>query len=226
MAKQQKMVDEDGLKRQARRRLIGAVALVTAVVVLLPMVLDREPRPGGQNIELNIPDKDRAGEFNPPMIAASAPIPAALSVPVASPAPVAAPVAASHVSGTTQSVATVAAPLQHPPAAKVVAEKPAAAQHEAVPEQAAATPPVEVTRVPEQAVAAESFVVQIGAFSKAATAHNLQKKLSKQGIKAYTEKAGDKLRVRAGPYATREAAEKARHKLEAMGLHPILSPAQ
>ena len=64
MAKQS-MDDEAGLKRRARRRLIGAVALTTAVVVLLPMLLDSEPKPAGQDIELRIPDKDKAGEFAP-----------------------------------------------------------------------------------------------------------------------------------------------------------------
>ena len=59
--------DEDRLKRQARRRLIGAVALTTAIVVVLPMVLDNEPKPVGQDIELRIPNKDKVGAFVPKM---------------------------------------------------------------------------------------------------------------------------------------------------------------
>ena len=62
MAKEQTN-DELNLRRKARRRLIGAVALTLAVVVILPMVLDSEPKPVGQDIELRIPDKDKAGEF-------------------------------------------------------------------------------------------------------------------------------------------------------------------
>ncbi len=57
--------DEDKLKRQARRRLIGAVALTTAIVVILPMVLENEPKPVGQDIELRIPDKDKVAAFVP-----------------------------------------------------------------------------------------------------------------------------------------------------------------
>ena len=64
------------------------------------------------------------------------------------------------------------------------------------------------------------FVVQIGAFSKAETAENWRKKLSKRGFRVYTEHVDDKVRVRVGPYPTREAAEKSRRKLEAEGLHP------
>ena len=36
----------------------------------------------------------------------------------------------------------------------------------------------------------------------------------------------NKTRVRAGPYATREAADKVRHRLEAQGLKPVVSQAQ
>jgi DedD protein len=47
MAKQQTDNELD-IRRKARRRLIGAVALTLAVVVILPMVLDNEPKPGGK----------------------------------------------------------------------------------------------------------------------------------------------------------------------------------
>jgi len=208
--------DEASLKRKARRRLIGAVALTTAVVVLLPMLLDSEPRPVGQDIELRIPDKDKVGEFVPRigLPSASAPI-ATVSAPT--PTPVSAPVIAD-----TDVVASQVA------AAKEPESKPAPTPKKpdtAVPEQAPAKPePKSVGQA--QAEPQQNFVVQIGAFTKAESAHSLQKKLSKEGFKVYTEKAGDKTRVRAGPYATREAADKVRHKLEAQGLHPDISPAQ
>ncbi len=61
--------------------------------------------------------------------------------------------------------------------------------------------------------------MHIGAFANADTAHSWQKNLNSQGFKAYTEKVGNKTRVRIGPYSTREAANNARHKLETKGLH-------
>jgi DedD protein len=68
----------------------------------------------------------------------------------------------------------------------------------------------------------ESFVVQLGAFSNAANARTLQKKLQDNRFKAYTElvknAGGDRTRVRVGPYASREAAEKARERLKSMKL--------
>jgi DedD protein len=49
-------------KKRARRRLIGAVALVLAAVIGLPMVLDSEPKPLAQDIDIKIPSKDHAAE--------------------------------------------------------------------------------------------------------------------------------------------------------------------
>ena len=56
--------EELQLRRRARRRLIGAVVLTTAVVVLLPMVLDSEPRPIGEDIAVQIPSPG-AGPYAP-----------------------------------------------------------------------------------------------------------------------------------------------------------------
>lgn len=47
-------------KQRARRRLIGAVALVLAAVIGLPMVLDPEPKPLADDISIDIPSRDKA----------------------------------------------------------------------------------------------------------------------------------------------------------------------
>ncbi len=46
-------------KKRARRRLVGAVALVLAVVIGLPMVLDSEPKLLADDINIDIPSKDK-----------------------------------------------------------------------------------------------------------------------------------------------------------------------
>ena len=51
------------LRVRARRRLAGAVALVLAAVVVLPMLLDSEPAPVSNNIAIRIPD--RTAPFQP-----------------------------------------------------------------------------------------------------------------------------------------------------------------
>ncbi|MFN6183115.1 MAG: SPOR domain-containing protein [Burkholderiales bacterium] len=46
------------LKIKARRRLIGAITLVLTAVIVVPMLLDSEPRPLNQNIPVEIPSKN------------------------------------------------------------------------------------------------------------------------------------------------------------------------
>lgn len=196
MAKQISTDEESILKRKARRRLIGAIALTTAVVVILPMVLDREPAPSAQDIELRIPDKDHAGEFAP-RVAMPASSTVATDAPAAS--------------------AVAIAPLlnaQPPVAAAKPKTETAKPKPEAKP-KAAAKPAEKAASVPRS-----GFVVQVGAFANADSARQLQAKLAKQGLHAYTEKAGNTTRVRVGSYPTHDAADKAKRKLEAQGLHP------
>jgi len=53
------------LRRRARRRLVGAIALVVLIVVLLPIILDQQPRPVTQTLTVQIPSQDEdAGPFN------------------------------------------------------------------------------------------------------------------------------------------------------------------
>jgi DedD protein len=86
MAKQQ-TDDELILRRKARRRLIGAAALTLAVVVILPMVLDSEPKISGKNIDLNIPDPNRAGKFVPRVEVSDVALPKEASTEVVAPVP-------------------------------------------------------------------------------------------------------------------------------------------
>lgn len=199
MAKQISSDEEANLKRQLRRRLIGAVALTTAAVIILPMVLDSAPQPTAQDIELRIPDKDHAGDFMPKVAVEPA----------------------SAVAAEPQTTATppIAPLLDARPAAPAAADsKPATpAKPQAAPQPKPATPakPAEKNNVPHS-----GFAVQVGAFSSADSARQLKDQLSKQGYHAYTEKSGNKIRVRIGSYPSRDAADKVRRKLEAKGMHP------
>ncbi|HEX7909446.1 MAG TPA: SPOR domain-containing protein [Paraburkholderia sp.] len=44
-------------KQRARRRLVGAIAMVVAAVVILPMVLDSHPKPVTDDISIEIPNR-------------------------------------------------------------------------------------------------------------------------------------------------------------------------
>jgi DedD protein len=54
----QEQQDVETLKRRGRRRLVGAVALVLAAVIVLPMVFDPEPRGTGSTLSVRIPSED------------------------------------------------------------------------------------------------------------------------------------------------------------------------
>lgn len=178
--------EELELKKRARRRLVGAIVLVTAVAVILPMVLDSEPKPVSQNVDIQIPSPD-ASEFKPK--GASSP---PTNVSKAAP-PAAAP------ADTTK--------LQMDPKVAAVETENKASEAKAPESKPAAT---------------GSYVIQVEALSDATKARRLQEKVAGAGLPAYTEvvstKSGELTRVRAGPYATREAAEKARTQLKKAGL--------
>jgi DedD protein len=195
--------EEFNLRRQTRRRLIGAVALVLLVVILLPVVFDSEPAPAtGNDIELRIPNKDNAGEFQPK-----------IDLPELD--KMASEVAASSAMESAPVVAVVPSLVAKPVAPVHTVSKP----KPEIKAQPVAKPKVESKPVAKpQSVPKSGWVVQVGAFANADTAKNLQAKLSAQGYYAYTEKTGNVLRVRLGSYTTLDAAEKVKSKLEAQGM--------
>jgi DedD protein len=71
------------IRRRGRQRLIGAIAIVIALVVFVPMVLDSEPRPARNEPTLEIPPKENVPPLPPP---APAPAPSKLQ-PAAAPEP-------------------------------------------------------------------------------------------------------------------------------------------
>jgi len=52
----------DDMKRKARRRLVGAIVLALAAAIILPMLLEKEPRPLGDDVSVQIPPVD-SGKF-------------------------------------------------------------------------------------------------------------------------------------------------------------------
>ena len=197
--------EELQLKRRARRRLIGAIVLVTVIIVVLPMVLDTEPKPVTRDITVRIPSPD-SGTFTSKVL----------------PAPKDAKLASKAADGK-----TAAKPIEErksvaassgPASPESVKEAPRATAKE-TPKPARAAP----AKAPKLAAAPEGqFVVQVIALADAEKAKQMQTKITAAGIKAYTEivktAKGDVTRVRAGPFATREAAETARAQLKAIGM--------
>jgi DedD protein len=186
--------EELQLKRRARRRLIGAIVLVTAMVVVLPMVLDTEPVPVSQDITVRIPSPD-AGAFTTKVAPA--------------PAPKVAETKAAKPQAEEMTAAAPEATKEKPkPAVKPEAAKPAKA-------------PAKTVKPASKAVG--QFVVQVIALADPEKAQRMQQQIAAAGIKSYTEivktAKGDVTRVRAGPFPTREAAEKARDQLTSLGMN-------
>lgn len=225
------------LKKRARRRLVGAVAFVSVVAVVLPMVMDHEPRQVVQDVEIRIPGQDEK-PFAPKF--AAAPAEKKVDKPLDSPAakvqadgaeskvvvqPTARVVdtakdktADKPVEKVTESKAVKAEKVPDKPSAKPV-EKPVGKNDDA--KRAAAILGGQSAEVKPAATAGE-YLVLIGAFSNEANVKNLKAKLSEQGIKTFSEPLdtpqGKKTRVRAGPFASREAAEKALAKMQKIGV--------
>ena len=204
------------LKRRARRRLVGAIALVTFVVIILPLILDKEPGPPGPPLSVQIPGQD-TGSFDsrvvPPALPAA---PLADKKIETAPAKAESPAVQADV------------PAAIPSAPKLAPPGPALApahQAEAKANSEVAKPPENSEAQRAQAALTDhAWVVALDAFSDKKNVKQLRTRLSAAGVKSYTEPVktgrGELTRVRAGPFATKEAAEKARAKLVAMGLKP------
>ena len=73
-----------------------------------------------------------------------------------------------------------------------------------------------------------SYVVQVAALATQEKVDELQSKLKAANIKSYTQKvatsSGDKIRIRIGPFESKEEADKMRAKLVKLGLNGSLVP--
>ncbi len=74
----------------------------------------------------------------------------------------------------------------------------------------------------DMAAAGGRYVVQVGAFAEKDKARLAQQKLERAGLKNYTNVAetrdGTRIRVRAGPFASRAEADKAAEKIKGLDL--------
>ena len=197
--------EELQLKKRARRRLIGAIVLVAAVAAVLPMVLDSDPKPTSQEINIQIPSPDAKGGFAVKSVPAAPAGKAAADAKAVAKEPMRPPEASVAPTIEVQKeTAVVAAP-------KSIAEKPPEKAAEKVAEKPAATKPAPGT-----------FFIQVTALADIEKAKQVQQQIVDAGMRSSTEVVaagkGNVTRVRAGPFATREEAEQARAKLATVGL--------
>lgn len=186
--------DVNTLKKRGRRRLVGAIALVLAAVIVLPMVFDSDPR-GSAPVSVRIPGEDESG-FTPKVT----------------------PKAAEK--------AIEKSPARTPEKAPEPAvEKPAPKIEITVKKAEEPAPPPAVERAKaEAALIGEQYVVQVGAFGEPEKIKEVTGKLTAARIPYYTEQiavaSGMLTRVRAGPFASRDAADRVQKQLKDLGLKP------
>jgi len=204
-------------KQRARRRLVGAIAMVVAAVVVLPMVLDSHPKPVTDDISIDIPSRPapklakheidtQAG------VAPDNPTPdAALAASSLAPA-AQAPSKDTRRADANAASASAAKPATKPQAPAVAANTaptpaPATSTAPAVTAKptskpatrsnaTAAAPSADESNVAASADAnsgtpasppGNRFAVQLGAFANDANARNWASKLKAAGVPAYTE---------------------------------------
>lgn len=230
------------LKKRARRRLVGAVALAVLAAVVLPMVMDQSPQSPVQDVQVRIPGQEPATPFNPRALtsrntesAGEAEKSAAKPAEPAVEKPADKPVAKAAEKAPEK-------PAEKAPekAAAKVAEKAAEKAPEKSVEKAADRNGEEARRaaailagkpaapdVKPPSSASGEFVILIGAFANPANVKQLQTKLGELGIKVYTEvlesPQGNKTRVRAGPFPNRDAADKALEKMKRIGVNGVVA---
>ena len=185
----------DTLRRQARHRLIGATVLVLLAVIGFPLVFDTKPREVAADIRIDMPDKDAVRSSQAPT-----------SPPSVVPGPVPVPDAELPIE---QKSAEAAPKPVVPPSVMPTAKE------EEVPSKSDANNAKSGETVPR-------FIVQVGAFAEEKKSTEVRSKLEKAGIKTYTHiaqtKEGKRIRVRVGPFASKEEAQKTVDKIKSLQL--------
>lgn len=248
-------------KKRARRRLIGAIALVLAAVIGLPMILDSEPKPVADDIAIQIPSRDKppvaaaataASAATVEKISASASLdpkeeeviepPAADAAAQGKPADEAAIKPALAVANpqpkeeaAPQADAGKAKPAEKPhamplPAAKTDVKTDSKAADKKADDEARVRALLEGKPDPKAAEKKSGkFVIQVAALATKEKVDELQIRLKGAGIKSYTQKiataSGERIRIRVGPFASKEEADRMRAKIVKLGLNGTVVPA-
>lgn len=219
-------------KKRARRRLVGAITITLAAIIVLPMIFDSEPQTVSQDLLIDIPSRDKPSQTvsREPVKKKAEEKPAV----VASSDKLASEPAVSVVSDKKEAAkpdSTKDKPATDSKTDTKVAEK-TDVKPEAKPDTKADT--AKKTDDPiGQLIAQQNtnanadeqgkFVVQVAAVSSQDKAKELQDKLQKAGITSYTQKValkdgGERIRIRVGPLSSRKEVNSTCAKLSQLKL--------
>ena len=198
-------------KKRARRRLVGAIALVLLMIVILPMLLQDKVQQAANEVVISIPGQDSQLEAKPNSEPVQIPDAVQSSnnlTPETSMPDSEASVSASLAQSTASSNAQVSTPTTLP----AVETKQQATAAAVLP----GDKPKTVT-----ASDSTSFIIQIGVFSAPDKVKQLQVKLSEKGLKSRADlvdtSKGKKTRLRVGSFSSKSDAEAALLKVKSLG---------
>ena len=219
------------IRKRARHRLMGSVVLVLGAVVGLPLLFDSQPRPVAIDTPIVIPDRNQVA----PLTAAVAPQTGTVKEPTpvqADPAPpetaAVAKSAVTNSAGLDPNEEVVSKTSKPEPKIDAKPEAKADAKLDVKPEVKAETKEAAKAKAlldgkdaPKSEQSVRS-VVQVGAYAELAKAREVRAKLESAGFKTYTQevdtKDGKRIRVRVGPFPSKEEAEKTAEKIRKLNL--------
>jgi len=219
----------DAMRRRARHRLIGASVLVVLGVIGFPLLFDTQPRPVSVDIAVDIPDRATAK----PLVDTSKQKPLSASAGLDAKEEVV-PDAKPEVKAESKpepkaevkpevAVAAAAAVAAVVPKAETKQE-PAKAEAKTETKPDAKTDAKVAAKPTDSKDTGARFVVQAGTFSDEAKLRETRSKLEKAGITTYTQviesKEGRRVRVRVGPFTSRDEADKVARKIKQLSLQP------
>jgi DedD protein len=219
----------DELKRRARRRLVGAVVLALAAAVVLPMLLESDPKPLGNDVSIQIPPIDQ-GKFvtSLPPDKGGKPNPPADTPPAAPPAGAdnGAPAPDRTLAAAEQRVLGQSGASRQP---AIMSSAPEAMRPQTPVAAAAGASPATPRSESAPTTAGGSLFVQVAALADSKAAADLAAKLVAAGFPAHVEpiatRQGPVQRVRVGAYPSREAADVALANIKAAGYgNAIVTP--
>lgn len=191
-------------KQRARRRLIGALVMTVAAVIVLPIVFETEPRPAADQIAVRLSGGQGETQAKPEPRKA---------------APLAPQQSRLDAQALDAGEELVSAPSTH--SADKAPEK-AAERTETVRQAEAKSDSKPEPKAEAKSSGSGKYVILVGAFSTEDKAKQWLSKLKASKVPAYIERKamadGERILLRAGPFPDRDAADAAEKRVRAAGL--------
>jgi DedD protein len=212
-------------KKRARHRLIGALALCLLAAIVVPLLLDAEPTRPTSDVAIVIPSRDTP---LPPRATAAGVVRGALEGTEPSARDGAADAKPVDAKGADAKGSDAKGSDAKSADAKGADPKPADAKAaKSEPRKDGKDEIAQLADAAQVRTRGEGrYLLQVGAYANESGAATAVERVQATGLRAFTEKIktdrGDRVRVRVGPFTSRDAAEQARTQLQAAGVQAAM----